>query len=277
MDKDTTSPISEYDRFCTGYFAAPKSKYITGISLGVAKVLRTFEHNGSKTLDYICAFDKAESSGTYLGQTNITYVSSFCSQDSYIWGYNLAKVRDLKLKHPMLDTDKINYLSKNINIYSAQPLLRAFKELIGTRENRHFPFYPGTHLPVAGRSIELVGPNHIYSAVGIGISADKVSAHTFMEDIGIFPTMINQDELIRLKGKVLKDIAMSVITVGVEQKINFECVYVDIVDLKISEREVGSAIVMAPYFNIAKDAVPEGGFEKLIGMSLEDWKHSTKR
>lgn len=261
-----------HDKYCTGYISEPNQQYITGVILSVAKVKRTFEHHGSKILDYICAFDKAEAAGTYIGQVNMVYVSSFCSPDSFLWGYNLARAKDVFSEHHLVGQKFIENNGAKINIYSAVPLENALQSLFGISQSRKFPLYPGTHVPVAGRNIELVGPANLYAAIGIGIADDPMSPFTFMEDIGEIPLIISGGSLEEYKSKILCDIAKSVLTIGIEQGVIFKNVFVDIKHISINDDEVGSSLVAVPYFNLAKGAIPNGGFEKLKNMSLEEWK-----
>lgn len=265
-------PISRRQGYCTGSISEPNGSYITAVNIAVAKVKRQYEHHGSKTLDYICAFDKAEANEAYLGQTNIIYVSSFCSPDSFLWGYHLAKPSKGYHAHPLLhETKKINGAA----ILSAEPLTAAFRELVGDKQSRKFPFYPGTLLPAAGKSIESVGPAHIYAAIGIGVTDDPKCAHTFMEDIGEIPLLVEGKAVEEYKRKILTDIASSVLTVGMEQGINYSKIFVEIKSIEVSESEVGSSLVMAPYFNLAPEAAPDG-FDVLKRMTLEDWKSKIK-
>lgn len=265
-------PISNFDRYCTGIISQPtENKYITGLVLSVAKVKRTFEHHGSKTLDAICAFDKAEAAEAYLGQTNIIYVSSFCSPNSYIWGYHLARSSRLFEDHPLLGECKIEDSGNVAKIYSANSLMLAFKSLVGTKHNKKFPFYPGTHLPAAGKSIELVGPANLYSAIGIGLPENGFDGNTFMEDIGTIPLMIEGQQEQVYKKRILFDIAKSVLTIGKEQGVKFKSIFVEIKSIEVAEDEVGSSLVMVPYFNLAKKAIPKMGIDSLKNISLEDW------
>ncbi len=205
------------------------------------------------------------------------YVSSFCSPNSYIWGYNLARSNDLEKNHELLGDLQVTYGKTSARVFSAQPLISAFRDLIGTRSKKVFPFYPGTHLPAAGKSIEMVGPANIYSAIGIGICSKGDGAHTFMEDIGTIPLLIEGKDVESYKSKILRDLAKSVMTIGEEQQIIFDKVYVEIISMEINEDEVGSGLVVAPYFNIPINALPDGDFAILEKMTIDEWRKQNKR
>ena len=83
------SSLSPYDLYCLGY--PQQNGYITApvLSIGVAK--ETFSHVGSKVLDSIIAYDRAETQETYICQINMIIVSSFVGPQGLIWGYDLAK------------------------------------------------------------------------------------------------------------------------------------------------------------------------------------------
>lgn len=83
--------ISSYNRNCDGYGnPSGNGGYILGFLLEVGKVSKRLGHEGSSMLDEINSFDMAERNGTYLGQINMSIVSSFCGPQGLIWGYDIA-------------------------------------------------------------------------------------------------------------------------------------------------------------------------------------------
>src|SRR5690606_19271134 len=85
--------ISPYENYCDGYgnLSSSGNSYILGLTLGIGVAKKQSSHHGSKMLDEINAFDLAEVSGPYIGQLNMSIVSSFCGVQGLIWEYYIAK------------------------------------------------------------------------------------------------------------------------------------------------------------------------------------------
>ncbi len=83
--------ISPYEKYCDGYGNTKSSgnSYLLGFVLSTGKTKKQFYHDGSKMLDEINAFDIAETKGPYIGQINMSIVSSFCGPQGLIWGYDI--------------------------------------------------------------------------------------------------------------------------------------------------------------------------------------------
>jgi histidine decarboxylase len=141
------SALSPYEHYCIGY--PQKGGYFTALIMGIGVTKKVFAHPGSFVLDSIIAFDKAEIEQAYLGQINMEIVSSFCGPEGLIWGYDVAREESFKQLKFLDKKDLKNF--KKIKILNGENLRKAAIELFGTKNNLHFPFLPGTHVPCAGR------------------------------------------------------------------------------------------------------------------------------
>jgi len=81
--------IGRHDQYCEGNGGA--SGYLTALVMGIGLFPKTFSHQGSELLDRVLAYDSAEVDDAYLGQINMTLVSSFCGPEGLIWGYDVAR------------------------------------------------------------------------------------------------------------------------------------------------------------------------------------------
>lgn len=280
---DTNLPISNYDHYCAGY-QNPDNQgagYFLGVCLNVGKVPIKFRHPGSEVLDKINAFDMAEATGTYLGQINMIKVSSFCGLQGQLWGYDIAKHELLRNKKSLLIARIKNKNNKDISVYSAKPILDAMERLIGTRDEKRFPLLPGSHVPCATKQITKAGPCHLYCAIAIGIPQNrKNNACLLMEDIGELGTGTEDGEFLNeYKHNVLISVAKSVLAVGENQLISYKEIFVELVDIVVEGGSMGCALIAAPYFCMAKKAVPNNvnSIEDLKKISLREWESLTKR
>jgi histidine decarboxylase len=226
--------------------------YFLGINLAVAKVKQELSHEGSNTLDEINAFDLAETTTAYIGQINMIKASSFCGPNSLIWGLDVCKT-----EKKVDDWNIINKIHKNSNIkiYSLDSLVSAFKELTGSGEERHFPFLSGSPVPCAKKIITKEGENIVYAALALGIPKNRnYSACLLMENVGTIPLDI--EDIQSYKKNIIEKLINSVIAIGENQKIKYKKIFIDLNELKIEKGEIGCSLIAAPYFSLAKDAVP---------------------
>lgn len=274
-EKNLREAISPYNQYCDGFKSPGGSGkgYISSLILSIGKVPRLFSHRSSGVLNSILAYDNAETNSTYIGQINMTIVSSFSGPNGLIWGYDIARVSNLKRKHPLAPS----FLEKKgtkIFIYDAKPLLEASLQLFGSNKKKHFPFLPGAHVPCAGRFLIVDDSTHIYSAIGIGIPKDRSrSASLLMEDVG----KLNTSEIEKEKKKILKNIAESILVIGKNQKIVFKELFIALKDKKIGKDEIGCALVVMPYFTLAKKAVLNDNPKMMMKISLAQWKKLSKK
>ena len=266
-DEILNSLSSPYDNYCVGY--PGHGNYLTALVIGTGTFKETFSHAGSSVLDKIISYDRAEIDSAYMGQINMSFVSSFCGPQGLIWGYDVAKEETLSLPS-FVSANKLKEF-EGIQIRSGENLRRAATILFGTNDKRHLPFLPGSHVPCAGRTYNKVGPTILYAAIAIGIPEDrKKTACLLMEDIG--EIMGHNGNTDSAKEKILIDAIRSVIAVGENQRTSYKEIFVDIVSKKIEAGEMGCALIAMPYFLLAKKAFNE----KLINQNLRDWEDSAR-
>jgi len=256
------SAISPFEQYCVGY--PGKGNYLTSLVMGIGNFPQTFSHPGSKLLDSIVAYDRAEISDTYIGQVNMSIVSSFCGPQGLIWGYDIAQEEGYPLPS-FLFPDKIKEF-EGIKIRNGKNLRKASKALFGGNGQFHFPLLPGTHVPCAGRFYYKTGPTYLYAANAIGIPKNRnKSACLLMEDVG---EIINKNESIEsVKEKIIINIIRSVLEIGKNQKINYEEIFFDLISKDIKSNTIGCALVSMPYFLLAKKALTKN----LTTQTLTDW------
>lgn len=300
IEKKCSGAISPYDNYCDGFGSpgASGNNYLTGIVLEVGITDIKYSHGGSMVLDSILSFDKAEVESVNMGQINMITVSSFCGLAGLIWGHDIAKHPKIHQKHQLFPKGYVHddYFRLKVPVYSAIPLKEATYRLFGTISKKRFPLLPGAHVPCAGKHINLKGPKHIYAALGLGIAKNRdKDACVFMEDIGELIVMEKDNKTIRFvannkefdysdkvldfheqiaksKSKILENIATAVLEIGKNQKIEFKEIFVDIVDIIINENQIGCALVAAPYFTLAKNAVPYAKVGNLTELDLFLWE-----
>jgi len=270
--------ISPYHTYCDG-FASPGAagtKYFVGLALGVGKAPITLSHAGSSLLDSINAFDRAEVDDVYIGQINMITVSSFCGLNGTFWGYHVVRSRRGLEPHPDLPDAIVEYKQQRVPVYSAAPLIDATRALFGTVTNKRFPLLPGAHVPCAGKNITRAGPHHLYCGFAMGVPEyPDQNAHLLMEDFGTIPLGDSGTELVHhYRQTILTKLAQSVLAIGENQRVRYREVLVAMKDILIGQGEMGCALVAAPYFTLARGAVPHDGVDQLFDMTLEDWEHS---
>ena len=119
--------VGPFDDYCDGYGNAGSSGlgYISVLKLATGVVKMDMD----KGLEGIVSYDRAETSGTYVGQINMIAASSFCGLNGAVWGYHLARhesIADGSIKPLFTKTRKDG---KEIPIYSVEPLLNAGERL----------------------------------------------------------------------------------------------------------------------------------------------------
>jgi histidine decarboxylase len=265
--------VSPYKKYCDG-FKSPGSSgkgYVNSLILSIGKTSLNLNNDGSNIINEILAYDDAETKSAYIGQINMTIVSSFSGPNGLIWGHDIARADSLKEKHPLLQ-EKTKGDKGMISIYNIEPLLKASESLFGFNRERHFPLLPGSHVPCAGRFLFKKGPCHIYSALSISIPKDRSkSASLLMEDVGIF----NNDRE-ETKKIVLENLIESALAIGENQQLEFEKIFVGLKEEKIKKGETGCALVAMPYFTLAQNAIVKGNPEELLNLSLSEWEKKSK-
>jgi len=262
--------LSPYDYYCTGY--PGKGNYFTALVMAIGTFKKSFSHSGSDILDKIVAYDRAEVDETYIGQINMSLVSSFCGPQGLIWGYDIARKEDNSLIFFSSNFQRNLKELKGIKIKNGKNLRKAALALFGTNKERHFPFLPGTHVPCAGRIYPKSGPTILYGTIAIGIPENrKRAACVIMEDVG---EIIVESRITRsIKEKLMLNAVKSVIEIAKNQKVRYREIFVDFIARKIESDEMGCVLIAVPYFLLAKKAFDE----RLPSQSLEKWIENTRR
>ncbi|MCP4130869.1 MAG: hypothetical protein GY754_07790 [bacterium] len=255
--------ISSENNFCEGFFVSKgTNRYILGINLSVAKTKKHFSHRGSTILDETNAFDLAEVAEANIGQINMITVSSYCGPKGLLWGYDICKT-------PIAENEWGITLDNNIKVSSIHNLVEAFKKLTGTVHEPRFPFFPGSHVPCAHKSVKAEGPGMIYTALAIGIPQKRErNACLLMEDIGMIPLDI--EDLASYKKDIAEKAVKSIIQIGNNQKVEYKEIFIGVKELMIQKDEIGCALVAAPYLTLAKDAIPKS--IELYNLTIDDWE-----
>ena len=260
--------ISNHDNYLEGFFAGVKSKnYFLGVNYASAVTGINFSHKGSDLLDKINAFDLAEIAEANIGQVNMIQVSSFCGPDGLIWGYDVCQTKKEK------DAWSIEYVAdkkgKDIPVYDAAPLRKAFKSLTGSVGNPRFPFRPASHVPCAAKYINICGPAIIYVGVGLGIPKNRdKNACLIMEDMGMIPLQEKDNQ--NYRKMITENLVKSVVQIGDNQRVDFKEIFVGMSESHIQKKQVGCSLVAMPYFVLAKKAYPKN--KQISQIKFNEWK-----
>lgn len=281
--------LSPYDNYCDGFGPNHSSgnDYVLAVVLGVGKAKMQFNHEGSKLLDEINAFDLAEVDGPYIGQINMSIVSSFCGPQGMIWGYDLAKATNLYSRPErgtfpsFVEEPDTN---KKIPVYSILPLVNSAEALLGNVTEKKFILRPGAHVPCAGKNIKKEGPGIIYSAIAIGIAEDRdKEACLIMEDIGEIPIHEGktQNLLNRYQDLIYTNLVKSVLQIGRNQRVKYKEIFVGLKSIHMDEGEIACSLVACPYLTLAKNAIFKDtagklDFQRTIDCNIEEWIENRK-
>jgi len=272
--------ISFYDRYCDGY-ARPGSEgngYVCVVKVATGTVAKTHDF----LLDGIVAYDRAEANDGYTGQINMVTASSFCGIAGQVWGYDLA-VADIiaeREQKPILEVGQ--YDGSILPVYDAQPLIDAGTALFGTEQNRRFPLAPGAHVNCANKSVTALRPKAgalqegqaygVWCVISLSIARDRgKAADLFVEDAGLWVQNDNPDELKAFVEKHREAAVRSVVACGKDHSVPYDCSYISFACVIMEPGEVGTALAVAPYITLARDAIPAGGFNSLNRMTLSEW------
>ncbi len=269
--------ISPSHHYCMGYSnpGASGLGYIVALKLstGVAETKELDE-----TTAGIVSYDMCERNDAYLGQINLLQASSFCGVNGAVWGYNLARAEKLEAKRlydqPVQD-------GKPIPVYDVQPLLDCAVSLFGTAERRRFPLMPGAHVICAYKYKTQNGPGWVWAAIALAIAVDRSTmANLFIEDNGFIeyrgaPADLGEndgDKVNKVLDQTLKNVTNSAIKCGQNQSAKYSKIFAGYVKRWVPKGSNGTALACAPYFLLARDAVPASGPESAIGMTISQWE-----
>lgn len=265
--RDPALARSRHAAYCEGYFASTAPTHFLGISLTTGVCANMFPSPGSTKLDETNAFDLAEVARANLGQLNAITVSSFCGPHGLIWGLDVCAPAE---GHRSLGATTRG--AQRAEVFDLAGLTAAFVALVGTVEDKRFPFMPGSHLPAAMKSRTTTEPGVIYAGLGLGIPDDRAhNACLLMEDVGFMPGEHDPDAP---RERAVECLAQAVLEVGVNQRVKYGRVFVGVASARVAPGETGCSLVMAPYFLLARDAVPERG--ALTDMSLQQWEEASQ-
>lgn len=258
---------SRHAAYCEGYFASTAPSHFLGISLTTGVCANMFASPGSTKLDETNAFDLAEVARANLGQLNAITVSSFCGPHGLIWGLDVCAPA---AGHRSLGA--ISRGAQRAEVFDLAGLTAAFAALVGTVEDKRFPFLPGSHLPAAMKSRTTTEPGVIYAGLGLGIPDDRAhNACLLMEDVGFMPGEVDADAP---RERAMECLAQAVLEVGVNQRVKYGRVFVGVASARVAPGETGCSLVMAPYFLLARDAAPERA--PLADLTLEQWEEDRR-
>jgi histidine decarboxylase len=278
--KQANLPISPYKDKCNGFAAVgtEDKQYILGVSVGIGVAPMGLSHSGSAVLDETNAFDLAEIDGPYIGQLNMSIVSSFCGPQGKIWGFDLANNLERRTRFGGVIPERIKEGESVLEIFNGDFLVDALQELFGTVESKKYNIIPGSHTPFASKNIKSPGPTTLYAAIAIGIPKDRSKdACLLMEDVGFIDERVS-----KYKESIIKNLAKSVLKVGQNQRVTYKECYIVFKSKEIKENEIGCALVSAPYFTLAQKTIPKNwlgilDFNRLFSISLENWKKFIKK
>ena len=277
------------DNYCYGYGNVDtKGYYITTVKLETGKV--SIKGLGKdEVLEGIVAYDRAERNGAYIGQINMITVSSFAGPNSAIWGYDIAKISDLR-------SDKLYDIQSDdtcIPVYSMDHLLKATETLFGTEKSRFFPPLAGAHVPCAAKSANSNDPSTgeptsgwVWSYLSLAIAQNRErDACLFVEDAGFFADdftygkvkQLDEQEVIAKLDKKTHQVTRSQMLCGKNQSVAFKEIFVSYRYLRVNQDHYGTAFTCAPYITLAENAYPSGGGSELASMSLDEWKESVTK
>lgn len=282
IDKEAIGP---FKRYCDGY-GRPGAK-----GIGYVSVLKVSTGVVDKTddtlLDSIVAYDRAEANDAYIGQINMLTASSFSGLAGQIWGYDIAvseKIKDNK-QQPLFTIKQ--YDGSDLKVYDGAPLLEAGKALFGTEQERRFPPAPGAHVICANKSVTSYRPKTgepdtskneaygVWSYIVINIAKDRnKDASLFIEDAGLWTKNANEKDLNSFLEEHRKSVLWSVVACGKDQSVIYDRSYISYAYVIMKPGQIGTALTVAPYIVLAKDAVPREGFGKLNEMTLKEWEKS---
>lgn len=275
--------ISPYNTYCDGYGmpGATGNGYVAALKVDAGTVNKTED----SLIDGIVSYDRAETTNAYIGQINMITASSFDGLQGQIWGYDLACHDDIKNKTvaPLFSIEQWDKESI-LNIYDAQPLLDAAKELFGSEQHRRYHCLPGAHVFCANKGITAYRPKEnrdlkageaygVWSFIAISFAKNRHhDSDLFIEDAGVWTKNDNEEDLVRFLNQRRKEIAWSVAKCGQDSHVIFDSTWIGYAYSIMKPGEIGNAITVGPYVTLAKDALPTSGdFEDLNKQTLSEW------
>ena len=263
----STPPASRFEEYCEGHFTVDSPQYLLGVSVKAAATDNSLTCPGSTLLDEINAFDSAEVAGVNLGQLNVITVSSFCGPQGMIWGYDVCPPQG---GHRVIGS--VTRGGQRADVLDLDDLAAPFERLIGTVEEKRFPFMPGSHVPAALKSKTSREPGILYAALALGIPTDRRrEACLMMENTGFCTT---DGDWQSQRQEILERQAQSVLAIGENQLVRYSKIFVGISSVEIKPGQTGCAMALAPYFRLAQNAFVNE--QDLTRMTIEEWEAKSK-
>jgi histidine decarboxylase len=266
--------VGPFDDYCDGYGNAGSSGlgYISVLKLETGIVLMDMD----TLLEGIVSYDRAESTGTYVGQINMIAASSFTGLNGAAWGYHLAKAESIAdgSLQPLFTRERRD--GTEIPVYSVEPLLDAGRRLFGTNEERRFPLLPGAHVRCAVKSNTVKGPTSVWCAIALAIAEDREKdSNLFIEDCGDSIPSDSDEARVAYLDQLMENIATSVIRCGDDSNVKYKEVFVGYKTEWVPEDYVGCALTCAPYAVLARKAVPAGKTaDDMLEMTISQWEEA---
>jgi histidine decarboxylase len=266
--------VGPFDDYADGYGNSGASGlgYISVLKLETGIV----KHDMDDGLEGIVSYDRAETTGSYVGQINMIAASSFNGCAGAVWGYHLAKEDSLAdgSAKPLFTRERGD--GYQIPVYSVEPLLRAGVSLFGTTDDKHYPPLPGSHVICAVKSNTIKGPNSVWCAIALAIAEDREKdSNLFIEDTGDSIPAESEEARVAYLDQLMENIATSIVRCGDDSKVKYKQIFLGYKTTWVPEGHVGCALTCAPYVVLAKNAVPQGGpASNMLNMTLSDWERA---
>ncbi len=273
LEQVVNGAVGPFARYCDGYGnpGASGLGYISLLKLEVGLSPADMD----PVLAGIVSYDRAETRGTYIGQTNMITASSFNGLNGAVWGYHLAKADAIAsgaLK-PLFQAKRPD--GKQIPVYPMDPLLEAGRKLLGTAKARRFPLLPGAQVICAVKSHTVQGPGSVWCAAALALSQDRnLAANLFIEDVGqdAPPAGKARQAFVR---RLQRHIVKSIMRCGQDSGVQFKEIFIGHKILEVPAGMVGCALTCAPYLVLAQKALPDPkNPARLLEMTLSQWEES---
>ncbi|SHG25043.1 histidine decarboxylase, pyruvoyl type [Streptoalloteichus hindustanus] len=295
LEQVVGNAIGSHERNCTGYLnpvgpavdGSAGTGYVATMKLSVGKVpVEDLDEGTSRIVSY----DRCEKNDAYIGQINMVTASSFCGVDGALWGYDLVRVPEDRLRKRLrlVDLDTLPgpdvAADCRVPVYEVAPLLDATERLFGRveataggtdRSRLRLPPAPGAHVVCANKDASVRGPAYVWSIIAIAIAEDPdVDASLFIEDCDVVKGGdLGPKELHTRLWWHLSSVAKSIMYCGQNQGVRYREIFAGCRYLRVGAKEWGCALACAPYVLLAGKAVPPKKTAKdLLDLDLERWE-----
>ena len=259
--------VGPFEQYCDGYSnpGASGLGYITTVALSTGLAPAVLDGG----LDTIEAFDDAATTGTYTGQVNFLQATSFSGLNGAIWGYDLARADELATASPLTVVEDAG---TRLPLFDIEPLCRATRRLLGTRDDSRFRLMPGALVSAAMKGSSAKGPLVLWGALALAIAEDRRhAANLFMEDLGTLPL---DADVAAHRAMTLRALGRSVIQLGRHHAVRYRQAFVGYVSVVVPMKFTGAVKLLGPYVVLARRAVPPTGAAAIASMTLSEWEQA---